>query len=104
MTRHLIYWLCAILSSVAIGALPVLDATTDQQDAEATAASVQDATRTARLQAAIDRECTGHAEPMLCAVRVAQQEQPELWTAQQAQRGEAAARVATKFEPSREKP
>lgn len=82
MTRHITYWLCAILSSVAIGALPVLDATTDQQDAEATAASVQDATRTARLQHRIDAECTGHAEPMLCAVRVVQRQEPERWTPQ----------------------
>lgn len=71
-------WGAAVV--VALGAAAAhMEAPGPDDEATATAASVADAQRTARLQAAIDRECTDHPDPMRCALRVVQQQEPHNW-------------------------
>lgn len=73
-------WGTAALLAVGISAAPAyLEGPSPDDEATATAASVADAQRTARLQAAIDRECTDHPDPMRCALRVVQQQEPQNW-------------------------
>ena len=73
-------WAAAALLAVGISAAPVyLEGPSPEDEATATAASVADAQRTARLQAAIDLECTDHPDPMRCALRVVQQQEPQNW-------------------------
>lgn len=74
-------WLLAALIALAVSASPVyMGGPSPDDEATATAASVADAQRTARLQAAIDRECTDHPDPLRCALKVVQREEPQNWS------------------------
>lgn len=74
-------WAAAGVIAITISAAPAyLDGPSMHDEAMATAASVADAQRTARLQAAIDRECTEHPDPLNCALRVVQREEPHNWS------------------------
>jgi len=73
-------WIAAGAIAFGITFAPAyLDGPTPDEEAMATAASVADAQRTARLQAAIDRECANHPDPLNCALRVVQREEPQNW-------------------------
>ena len=71
-------WAAAVV--VALGAAAAhMDGPSPDDEATATAASVADAQRTARLQTAIDRECANHPDPLRCALKVVQQKEPHNW-------------------------
>ena len=77
----LVPWLVAALIALAVSAAPVyMGGPGPHDEAMDTAASVADAQRSARLQAAIERECADHPDPMRCALRVVQQQEPHNWS------------------------
>ena len=87
--------LVAALITTAVGACAALDngpsAHTEALDVEA------QAQQTERMQAAIDSACaglTGNAE-LQCALAVLQNEQPDRWTPEDAERARAAADYIT---------